>query len=68
MRSVLIHNVTDQTYLRMKLLCLGHGLTMAKTLQKMVDDWYEKEKNIPDKGKLRIMKRFVKKYKLTGGE
>lgn len=65
-RQMNIYGVDDRTYMRFKLLSFGNGLTIAKMLKKMVDDYYENDKTTPGKGEQRKMKRFIKKIALRG--
>ena len=64
MRNITLWMVDDETYLKFRLICLGTGLSSAQLLKKMVDYWYQAEEKVPDKDKLRKMKRLVKKFKL----
>ena len=66
MRNVLFRGVNEETYLRVRLLCLGHGLNMPQMLEKMTNDWYENSKHKPDMEQIRKIKRWVKKYKPGG--
>ncbi len=62
-KTLYIYNVDEQTYVKMRMLCLGKGLTMPKLLEELVDNAYQTDKTIPDKSRLRKMKRFVKRLK-----
>lgn len=65
MRNLYVRNVDDLIYQKIRLLSIGLGMKMPVLLAKMVEDWYEKS-DIPEKDKLRKMKRFVKKLKIGG--
>lgn len=63
-KNMAIWQVDRQIYLKMRMLAIGKGLSMAKLLEKMVSEYYESDKTLPPaKDKLRKVKRFVKKLK-----
>lgn len=58
-----IYNVDEQTHIKMRLLSIGKGLTMAQLLRELVDNAYQTDQTIPGKSKITKMKRFVKRLK-----
>lgn len=62
-RYILIKDVNEQTYIRMRMLCLGKGVTTRQLFEELVDNAYKSDTTIPDKSRLRKMKRFVKQLK-----
>jgi len=62
-KKLYISGVDEQTYIRMRMLSIGKGLTMPKLLKELVDNAYQTDKTVPDKSRLRKMKRFVKRLK-----
>ena len=63
-QNISIWQVDRQIYLKMRMLSIGKGLSMANLLEKMVSTYYESDKTLPpSKDKLKKVKRFVRKIK-----
>ncbi|MBA7472058.1 hypothetical protein ES707_07378 [subsurface metagenome] len=62
-RNLVIRGTDEETYVRMRMLCIGKGLTMPQLLKELVDNAYQTDKTIPSKTKITKMKRFVKRLK-----
>lgn len=62
-KKLYISGVDEQTYIRMRLLSIGKGLTMPQLLRELVDNAYQTDETIPGKAKITKMKRFVKRLK-----
>ncbi|MFH1031630.1 MAG: hypothetical protein V1767_03575 [Chloroflexota bacterium] len=62
MKNITIRGCDDMTHLKMRMLSVGLGKTMPQLLRQMVEDLYNST-DVPDKSRLRKMKRFIKKIK-----
>ena len=61
-KNVAIVNVPEITYLRMKILCSVHGITMANLLEKLINREWDEDKTIMDKVQKRKIKRIIKRW------
>jgi hypothetical protein len=58
-----ISNVKDEIHLKMRLLSIGRGISMAELVSQLVNDAWSSDKTVPDRKKVRWMKRLIKKWR-----
>lgn len=61
-RSVHIWGVPEETHLKMRLLCAGQGISMAKLLEKLVAREWLEDKTVPDKPQKRKMRKIIGRW------
>ena len=60
-KTLTIYNVDIETRLRMRLLCVAKGITMAKLLSVMVDrEWQNEDNTIATSKLTRLTRRLTK--------
>jgi hypothetical protein len=61
-RNLNIWKVPDEICLKMRLLCVGQGISMAKLLTNLVEKAWIEDKTVVGKLQERKMKRVIKKW------
>lgn len=62
-KSVHIWNVSEQIHLKMRLLCTGRDISMAKLLEELIEKEWNNDKTIVGKLEKSKMKRIIKRWR-----
>jgi len=61
-KNLNIWRVPDEICLKMRLLCVGKGISMSMLLTELVDREWNEDKTVPHKLRVRRMKKIIKRW------